>query len=150
MRDLRRLVIFVMANHSRLLHSTMNLGGRTAMTTHRLKPHRSVAWVWVLSLVFAAALFYAPRAGAKPKKKAVHVVTMRLMKFEPPELTVKAGDTVEWVNEDILPHTATASGRFDSGPINAKQKWRWTAKEKGTFPYVCSLHPTMKATLIVQ
>ena len=73
------------------------------------------------------------------------------MKFNPPELTVKAGETVEWVNDDILPHNVVANDKsFDSGTLHQGQHWKWTAKTKGTFPYVCTLHPTMKATLVVE
>jgi hypothetical protein len=47
---------------------------------------------------------------------AVVQVTIRNMKFDPPNVEVKKGDTVEWKNDDITPHTAT-SATFDSGSI---------------------------------
>ena len=70
--------------------------------------------------------------------------------FSPADLTVKAGDTVVWVNKDLLAHTATAqSDAFNSKVIQPGQSWRFVAKTKGTFPYLCSFHP-MTATLTVR
>ena len=72
------------------------------------------------------------------------------MAFVPAELHARAGDTVVWTNRDVVPHTATAAGRFDSGVIAGGGEWRLVVKESGTFAYVCSLHPPMKATLTVR
>jgi len=49
-----------------------------------------------------------------------------------------------------VPHTATAPGTFDSGPIAAGAAWRYTAAKKGRFDYVCTLHTTMKGVLVVE
>jgi plastocyanin len=76
-------------------------------------------------------------------------VTMRNMKFDPPLLEVKKGETVEWKNADITPHTATA-GTFNSGPIASDASWRHTFTEAGNFPYTCTFHPEMKAAVIVK
>ena len=80
---------------------------------------------------------------------AVVQVTIRNMKFTPPNLEVKKGDTVEWKNDDITPHTAT-SAAFDSGPIASDASWRHTFTEAGSFPYMCTFHPDMKAAVIVK
>jgi plastocyanin len=70
--------------------------------------------------------------------------------FQPPTLTVNVGDKVVWVNKDPFPHTATAGGVFDSKRIAAGAKWTYTTRTRGDFAYVCTLHPTMKARLIVK
>ena len=72
------------------------------------------------------------------------------MQFHPTSLTVHAGDRVVWRNRDLVPHTATAAGVFDSKAIAAHASWTYTANQSGKFPYVCSFHPTMKATLAVK
>ena len=70
--------------------------------------------------------------------------------FSPADLTVKAGDTIVWVNKDLLAHTTTAkNGAFDSKVIQPGNSWRFVAKTAGTFPYTCSFHP-MTGTLTVQ
>jgi plastocyanin len=79
----------------------------------------------------------------------VHVV-MRNMKFSPASVEIKPGETVEWTNEDITPHTATSAPLFDSGSINSDKSWRHTFTESGNFPYTCTFHPDMKATVTVK
>jgi plastocyanin len=55
------------------------------------------------------------------------------------------------LHEDLVPHTATSrAGGFDSEAIPAEQSWRFTARKKGEFAYVCTFHPTMTATLRVR
>ena len=98
-------------------------------------------------LATAAALLIGS-ASAAP---AVHTVTIDGFEFHPAEITVSKGDVVVWVNNDPVPHTATAPRTaFDSGPIAAGGSFRFTTKGTGRFDYVCSLHPTMKGALIVR
>jgi len=66
-------------------------------------------------------------------------------------LTVSVGDTVEWKNADIVPHTVTALDKsFNSGGIAPGATWKYVAKRAGTFAYGCTPHPNMKAKLIVK
>ena len=87
-----------------------------------------------------------PGAAVEP---ATRTVVTEAMAFQPAVLTVKAGDAVVWVNKDPFPHTATATA-FDSKVIAAGGSWTYRTKARGEFPYVCSLHPNMKAILRVQ
>ena len=89
-------------------------------------------------------------ADVRPKPKT-HTVTIEGMRFQPESLTVTAGDIVVWVNKDLVPHTATSKGRgFDSQVIQTEKSWKLTARKKGDFAYVCTLHPTMTAMLRVR
>ena len=72
------------------------------------------------------------------------------MKYQPESLTVKRGDTVVWRNRDVVPHTATAPGKFDSGLIANGASWSWTAGQAGRFDYVCTYPPGMEAGVVVQ
>ena len=81
---------------------------------------------------------------------ATHEVKIEGMQFSPASLTVKKGDKVVWRNADLVPHTATATGSFDSKTIAAGKSWTYVAGKAGTHAYVCTLHPTMKGTLVVQ
>lgn len=99
------------------------------------------------ALVIAGVLL----AAAQDAAAATHTITMEAMAYAPATLRVKRGDTVVWVNKDAFPHTATAGDRsFDSREIPSGKRWRYVAKTPGTHPYVCTFHPTMKATLIVE
>ena len=89
-------------------------------------------------------------AHERPEPKT-HTVTMENMRFQPQSLTVAPGDTVVWVNKDLVPHTATSrDGVFDSKAIQAQTTWSFTARQKGEFAYICAFHPTMTATLLVR
>jgi plastocyanin len=89
-------------------------------------------------------------AGEQPRSKT-HTVIMEDMRFQPEVLTVAPGDTIVWVNKDLVPHTATSeAGGFDSKDIEAGDSWRFTVSAKGDFAYVCTRHPAMTAMLHVQ
>jgi plastocyanin len=95
--------------------------------------------------LLAAALLLPVLAFA-----ATHEVKIEGMQFTPATLTVKKGDKVVWRNADLVPHTATATGSFDSKTVAPGKSWTYVAGKAGSFGYVCSLHPTMKGTLVVE
>ena len=95
----------------------------------------------------AAALAIAQRAAGPAKSE---IVTIEGMQYTPATVTVDPGQIVEWVNKDLFPHTVTVDGVFDSGDIPPEGKWRFTPRTAGEYTYRCSLHPTMKARLIVR
>lgn len=89
--------------------------------------------------------------GPALAESRVHTVTIEGMKFSPEVLEINAGDTVIWQNRDIVPHNATAiSQSFQSPTITPNGTWKFRPRKKGQYPYQCTLHPTMKATLIVK
>ncbi|HLK09665.1 MAG TPA: DUF2231 domain-containing protein [Candidatus Angelobacter sp.] len=76
-------------------------------------------------------------------------VIMKGIRFQPAELTVRPGQTVEFKNEDIVAHTVTADdGSFDSGLIQPGSSWKMTIQKAGTLAYHCTPHPNMKALLV--
>lgn len=71
--------------------------------------------------------------------------------FSPNEITIPSGTTVIWHNSDSVPHTVTSDdGFFDSGTILGGGTFSFTFDKVGTYPYFCTLHPYMKATIIVE
>jgi plastocyanin len=99
----------------------------------------------IVFLMAAAVGFARPARAAKTL-----TIAMDGTRFVPETLTVKRGDRVVWVNKDPFPHTATAAGTFDSGSIAAGRSWSYVARKPGEIAYVCTLHPGMKGTLVVQ
>ena len=97
--------------------------------------------------VALAVLWLAGSAQAAP---VTHTVTIERMAFTPAEVVVHPGDRVVWVNRDPFPHTATAAGRFDSGPVAPGKSWTWRAGAAGDYDYVCTLHTTMKGRVSVR
>lgn len=104
------------------------------------------------TLSLAAGVMVAAAAMvAAATKPVTHTVTIELMQFNPPVLTVKAGERVVWVNKDLFPHTVTADDKsFDSGAIAANASWSYIARNKGEYAYSCTFHPTMHGKLTVQ
>jgi|SRR6185437_14989581 len=80
----------------------------------------------------------------------VYLVSIENMQFIPQKLTVRVGDRVQWVNKDLVPHTATADVKaFDSRSIAPNASWNFVAHHAGEYGYACTFHPTMKGTLTV-
>jgi plastocyanin len=97
----------------------------------------AVALVWVSS---------AP-AGA-----AGHHVDMENYAFSPRSLTVQRGDSVTWMNHDEAPHDAKTTGgpeTFHSPMLNQGGSWTHTFDTAGTYSYYCTVHPDMKASIVV-
>lgn len=61
--------------------------------------------------------------------------------FLPREITIPAGTTVIWVNDEQPKHTATADdGAFDSGDQSLGDSYSYTFAEPGSYPYFCRYH----------
>jgi plastocyanin len=82
----------------------------------------------------------------------VHVV-MKSLEFGPPAVDAKVGQRISWLNEDSSPHNVTyVSGpKFTSSRTLAPQGGRFSIRltQAGTIHYYCTLHPWMKATIVV-
>jgi len=102
------------------------------------------------SALLGGALAASPLGVAAADRGRTHEVVIQGLLYVPETLTVRPGDVVVWTNKDPFPHTVTASGGFDSGSIAASKSWRFTARKAGTYPYLCTLHTTMKGTLRVE
>jgi plastocyanin len=72
-------------------------------------------------------------------------------KFTPKEIRISVGDTIKWTNLDSEPHTATDNNdNFDSGTLAKGESFSMTFDEAGTFDYICTIHPWMEGTVIVE
>lgn len=87
--------------------------------------------------------------AAAPARAATIEVTIKQLIFSPAQISVKTGDTIEWVNQDFVAHTATARDKSFDVPIPANGKGSYTVTIAGTFDYYCKLHPTMKGQIQV-
>ena len=78
------------------------------------------------------------------------VIHIKNLAYGKGSLTIKAGTTVEWVNDDPLAHTVVAAdSTFDSGLIEPGATWRHLFSVPGTYAYTCRPHPFMKGTITV-
>ena len=100
------------------------------------------------TLIIVAALMSA--VMAVPAHAATIQIVMENLVFAPAEATAKVGDTVEWINKDIVVHTATArNGDFDV-TMPPKKTVTSVLKKAGIVEYYCRFHPNMKAVLKIE
>jgi plastocyanin len=87
-------------------------------------------------------------AAAAPAPTAV---TIENFTFAPPVITVGAGATVTWTNDDDVPHTVRAvDGSFHSKAMDTADSYSFTFAKPGVYSYFCSLHPNMVGKVIVK
>jgi len=66
-------------------------------------------------------------------------------------LTISAGTTISWLNEDNTTHTSMADGQqWGSGNILPGGRFNFVFTSPGRFPYHCQIHPNMVGTIVVQ
>jgi plastocyanin len=99
----------------------------------------------------SAAIALALVAAATiPASAETITVTIENLSFNPAEVKAKVGDTILWVNKDILDHTATARDNSFDVIQSAKSSVSQTLTKAGTFDYYCRYHPNMIGRLIVE
>lgn len=86
--------------------------------------------------------------GAQDAPRAVAIDNFT---FNPQQLTVKAGTTVTWTNQDDIPHAVAAVNRqFRSKALDTGDAYSFTFTAPGIYDYFCSLHPHMTGTIMVK
>jgi plastocyanin len=96
-----------------------------------------------------AAVTVQALAAASAHAGEVIKVDIRDLVFAPTEITVQAGDSIEWSNTDFVDHTATAKdGRLDL-LIPAGKSARAELRHAGTVVYYCRFHPAMMGIIHV-
>lgn len=89
-------------------------------------------------------------ATGEPTAPQSTSVTISNFAFSPKQLSVKAGTTVTWTNNDSVAHTVTSDdGFFESGTLNAGGTYSYVFPAPGTYNYYCRPHPYMTATVVV-
>lgn len=102
----------------------------------------------LLTVMFVALMLPIGQAQA-----ATFQVHMSGYAYGPAQLTIKVGDTVTWTNHDKAPHdsvTTAGPAQFRSPMLSQGQTWSFTFTQPGTYSYYCTVHPDMRATIVVQ
>ena len=108
---------------------------------------RKTRW---LCVALVAITFVAAKSADKS-----HKVTIKHLKYDPPAMTVKPGETVVWTNEDDNDHTVISDDMDKKKPLFASDnlgngdKYSHTFDQKGEFAYHCKYHPRMKGKITV-
>jgi len=103
---------------------------------------------WTLAAATAALMTWIAASSVLAADSAV---TIAGFAFDPATVTIQVGDSVTWTNEDSAPHTATAGdGSFDTGQLATGDSETVTFDTAGTFAYICSIHPQMTGSVVVE
>ena len=91
-----------------------------------------------------------PPVASRPQPRVVNARITGLA-FVPSRIEIDAGSTVHWTNRDPLVHTVTATdGSFTSPQFGLDATYEHTFSKPGTYNIYCTLHPNMKATVVVK
>jgi plastocyanin len=107
----------------------------------------------IVSLLALVTLVFLGHKNAQAGTAAGAAAEVKIdnFSFTPATLTVAAGTTVTWTNRDDIPHTVVSDDKtFKSKVLDTDEKFSYTFTKPGTYPYFCSIHPKMTATIIVQ
>jgi plastocyanin len=116
------------------------MGMRDLTSLRLMRLAAAIAACAALALGLAAASTASSEVGVSIVSRA----------YQPPALTIEAGQTVTWTNRGFTPHTVTAlGGEFDSGRLNVGESFKVTFSTPGTFAYKCEIHPSMRGTVTV-
>jgi plastocyanin len=92
-----------------------------------------------------------------PNSVSENTVRINKKGFDPASITVKAGSTVRWVNEDSTadpglynPTHRIALVMIKNSPLlSPGQSWSWIFDQPGSYDYSDVIHPTLQGTVIV-
>ena len=125
---------------------------------------RSLLAALALATFGATAAFAADKASvvsetavaASEAPADAVIVNIAKMKYETPEVTIKVGQTVTWINKEAMPHNVDfAAGlvgdtQLIGAMLKKDQAYSITFNEAGTYDYHCSPHPFMRGKVIVE
>lgn len=101
-----------------------------------------------LAGVVLAALAVLTFAVSTASAAETHPIPIAQYAYMPASMTVRVGDVVTWTNQDQASHDV-AGGTFRSPMLAQGQSWSFTFTQPGTFDYICSVHPDMRARIVV-
>jgi plastocyanin len=108
------------------------------------------------SVVTAFALVQGtmPSLAMSPVDKPASGATVKIdnFSFGPATITIPAGSTVTWTNNDDVPHVVSSDDNkmFKSKALDTDDHFSFTFTKPGTYNYYCAIHPKMTATIVVQ
>jgi plastocyanin len=119
----------------------------------RRRPIGLVLGAVAVTALLAAALPEMTAAGEAVIQAAASPATVNIdnFAFAPATLTVTAGTTVTWKNEDDSPHRiGDKNGTFKSAALDTDDTFSHTFAAPGEYPYICTIHPYMAGKIVVK
>jgi plastocyanin len=92
--------------------------------------------------------------SSSSQTSAVGNIDIKNMMFTPSQITVQKGGTVTWTNNDSTAHRVVDDlsnvGGPASGDIQPGSSYSFKFEKTGSFQYHCSIHPSMRGTIVVK
>ena len=118
-------------------------------------PRPVLIGILVIVLVTAGCTSSPAPAQGPPvtANSAENTVLIKNFAFNPSSVTVKAGTTVTWINQDGTQHNVISGAEspvaFASRNLGTGESFTYTFSSPGTYPYICSIHPFMTGEITV-
>jgi plastocyanin len=111
-------------------------------------------FVGTVLIAFALAQGAKTSLAMSPGDKPASSATVKIdnFSFGPAAITIPAGTTVTWTNNDDVPHVVTSDDNkmFKSKALDTDDHFSFTFTKPGTYNYYCAIHPKMVAKIVVQ
>jgi plastocyanin len=119
---------------------------------------KRIKWLFgsaaILAMAFALTAATRPNLAASPGETPTSgaIVKIDNFSFGPANITIPAGTTVTWTNNDDVPHVVTSDDNkmFKSKALDTDDRFSFTFSKPGTYNYYCAIHPKMTAKIVVQ
>ena len=95
------------------------------------------------------AYVFVPRLASSAARAPVQI-TISGIAFAEVKQPLTVGDTIEWINKDVVAHTATAKNKDWRVLIPENGKATLALKKPGTVDYFCEYHPNMTGRLVIR
>jgi plastocyanin len=128
-----------------------------------ISPTKVMSWSACAILLVLACSFAGCTSSQSPAistpatptpAAGLNSITIKNFAFSPATLTIKTGTVVTWINQDGAPHQIASDPespvQFTSESLANGASYQFTFNQTGTYTYHCSIHPSMKGTIIVQ
>jgi len=113
---------------------------------------RCAAAIALTAVALLALTTVAPGVDAQRQQRRADGVRVEIddFAFKPKTVRIRRGTKVVFVNRDRAPHTATRRGSFDTGRLRKGEAAAVRFKRRGTFGYICTIHPFMRGKIVVR
>ena len=119
---------------------------------------KKAMWIFGMTAIVAVGFIlmagHPEDPGGWPRRPSPGGIEVKIdnFSFGPMTMTVAAGTTVTWTNNDDVPHTVVSDDKttFKSKALDTGEHFSYTFTKPGKYPYFCSVHPKMMAEVVVQ
>jgi len=116
---------------------------------------KALILIGVLALIAVSVVIFSlikPKTTLAPADLNVpaNTVIIKNFAFNPPTLTINAGEKVTWVHDDAAAHDVVSAGLFKSKIMQRGENFEFTFSQAGEYSYYCGVHPSMRGSVIVK